>query len=172
MRNIIATIILILGLSLFILSIGANIYGYLQTKNVDGWLAQTRHAGTAEKMANYCNLAIGEMERLGMNTGYVVTLPIPITPEFDMAVKYEIIQSVGYRAEFVAENTELNTIQQSQALADLRNQLSDFRLMGTSWYILNHGFFFKLAWFYGVQWLILAIIGIVIYKEQKKEVLK
>lgn len=166
MRNIIATSWLITCLLLFVLAVSANIYGYLQTRNVDGWLAQARQAGTAERMATYSNLAITEMECLGMTDGYVVTIPLIINPQFDMAVKYQIVKSVGDRAQFVAQNTELNTIQQSQALADLRNTLGNFRLMGTNWYILNHGFPLKLlAWFFGIQWLVLSLISFAIYKE-------
>lgn len=166
MRNTIAWFCFITGLLLFIFAIGANIYGYLQTRNVDGWLAQAGQAGTAERMATYCNLATTEMERLGMTDGYVVTIPLIINPQFDMAVKYQVVKSIGDRAQFVALNTKLNTIQQSQALADLRNTLGGFWLLGTNWYILNHGFFFKLAWFYGIQWIILAVIGMATFKDE------
>lgn len=166
MRNIIAVVLIVIGFGMFLCSIGCMTYGYVQTKEVDGWLGQAQFAGTADKMSEYLNNALGEMNRLGMTEGYMVTFPIPRNASHDMAIQYEVIQSIEERASYVAENAEPDTIRQSQALIDLRSDLENFNLRGTSWYILNHSPFLKLSWLFGSPWLVIGAIGIFTCKDE------
>ena len=127
--NTIAVILLVCSVGMFLWGIGANFYAYGKTNDVDGYLVQARVAGSASQLECLLNEATTEMERLGMVQGQTVI--IPRRADYDMAVKYQTIKAMQKRANYITQNLELYSLQENQALADLRDALTHFRLMGT-----------------------------------------
>ena len=157
MKGVVLGIMVAICFVMVLGGIGAHIFGYAKTNDVDGWLEQATVAGNAPHMDYLLNEAVVEMERLGMTEGRVQL--IPKKASLDMAVKFQTVRQMQQRANYVAQNTDLYSLQESQALADLRVAISDLEVSASNWYVINHWmpFFGNLAicgW-----WLVICIIA-------------